>query len=148
MYKNTGISQNNFAREGGAANVTDMMRHFAGHCWHYSGSSSISHEDLIYLAPDNSYRDKSENSANITNYDQYGDVSSQYLGNSQGGTQGRWTVKGNKYEGVIIVTMANGSTMNLNYRVKPSDNQRFGDYYFNGTLYCWVKEEDLKDMGY
>ncbi len=135
-------------QDGGAAKVTEMMKHFAGYWWHYSGSSSLSHEDLIYLAPDGSYRDRSENTANVTNYDQYGDVSSQYMGDFQNRTQGRWTVKGNKCEGVIIVTKSDGSTFNINYRVKPSDNQKFGDYYFNGRLYGWVTEQDLRDMGY
>jgi hypothetical protein len=134
--------------QGGTAGVTAMMKHFAGYWWHYSGSSSISHEDLIYLAPDGTYRNRSENTADITNYDQYGDVSSQYLGNFQDRSQGQWTVKGNKYKGVIIVTWADGSTYNINYEVKPSKNQRFGDYYFNGTLYCYVREEDLHELGY
>ena len=133
---------------GKAGNITEMMKHFAGYWWHYSGTSSLSHEDLIYLAPDGTYRDRSENAANITNYDQYGDVSSQYLGDFQNSNRGRWTVEGNKYEGVIIVTNPDGTTFNINYRVKPSDNQKFGDYYFNGRIYGWVTEQDLRDMGY
>jgi hypothetical protein len=128
--------------------VSDLMRHFAGYWWYYSGTAAISHEKLIHLAPDGTYRDKREDAADVGNYDQYGNLQNQYLGNFQDRGYGRWTPRGNKFEGVITVTRADGSTFDIEYRVKPSNPQKFGDYYFNGTLYHYATEEDLKMMDY
>ncbi len=128
--------------------ASNLMRHFAGYWWYYSGTSAISHEQLIYLGADGTYREKREDAADVSNLDQYGNVVNQYLGNFQDRGSGRWTARGNKYEGVISVTRADGSSFDIEYRVKPSQNQRFGDYYFNGTLYHYATEEDLKLMDY
>jgi hypothetical protein len=125
-----------------------IMKHFAGYWWYYSGTSSISHERLIHLGPDGTFRQRGEDAADVSNYDQYGGVTSQYLGNQQSRGQGRWTVRGDKYKGIIVVTRPDGSAYNIQYQVKPKANQRFGDYYFNGDEYHWVTEEDLKSMGY
>jgi hypothetical protein len=127
---------------------SDLVRHFAGYWWYYSGTSAISHEGIIYLAPDGSYRDRREDSADVSNLNQYGDVTSQYLGNSQGRTRGRWTVRGTKSEGVISVTRTDGSSFDIDYKVKRSRNQKFGEYYFNGKIYRWVTEKQLRAMGY
>jgi hypothetical protein len=128
--------------------VSDLMKHFAGYWWYYSGTSSLSHENIIHLAPDGSYRDRREDSADVSNLDQYGNVTSQYLGNAQDRNRGRWMVRGTKFEGVIHVTRSDGSSFDLEYRVKPSNNQKFGEYYFNGKLYHWVTLEKLQMMGY
>lgn len=128
--------------------VSDLMQNFAGYWWYYSGTSSISHENILYLAPDGSYRDRREDSANVSNLDQYGNVTSQYLGNAQDRNRGRWTVRGNKSEGVISVTKMDGSSFDLQYRVKPSNNQNFRAYYFNGKLYHWMTPEKLRMLGY
>jgi len=128
--------------------VSTMTKHFAGYWWYYSGTSSISHERIIYLGPDGTYSEKGEDAANVGNYDQYGNMNNQYLGNYQDRTQGRWTVRGNKNTGVIAVTRANGSSFEIGYQVKSSNNQKYGDYYFNGKLYHWITEKDLASMGY
>ena len=127
---------------------SDLIRHFAGYWWHYSGTSAISHEKLIHFAPDGTYRDKKEDAADVSNLDQYGNVQNQYLGNFQNKGYGRWTPRGNKYEGVIIVIQPDGSSFEIEYKVKPSSPQKFGDYYFNGTLYGYITEEQLRMMNY
>jgi hypothetical protein len=131
-----------------AVDASALMQHFAGYWWYYSGTSAISHEKLIHLAPDGTYRDKREDAADVSNLDQYGNVNNQYLGNSQGRSSGRWTPRGNKYEGIIIVTRADGSSFEIEYRVKPSNPQKFGSYYFNGTLYNYATEDQLRMMNY
>lgn len=125
-----------------------MMKHFAGYWWYYTGTSAISHERLIHLGPDGTFRQRGEDAADVSNYDQYGNVTSQYLGNQGSRDAGRWTVRGDKYRGVIVITRANGSSFNIEYQVKPSNNQKFGSYFFNGQEYHWVTEEQLKTMGY
>ncbi len=127
---------------------SDLIRHFAGYWWHYSGTSAISHEKLIHFAPDGTYRDKREDATDVSNLDQYGNVQNQYLGNSQNRGYGRWTVRGSKYEGVITVTQPDGSTLDIEYKVKPSSPQQFGSYYYNGILYHSMTEEKLRMMGY
>jgi len=127
---------------------SDLTRHFVGYWWHYSGTSAISHEKLIHLAPDGTYRDKREDAADVSNVDQYGNVQNQYLGNFQDRGYGRWTVRGNKYEGVIIVTRSDGSSFEIEYKVKPSSPQKFGDYYFNGIPYGYMTKEQLRMMDY
>jgi hypothetical protein len=69
--------------------VSDLTRHFAGYWWYYSGTSAISHEKLIRLAPDGTYRDRREDAADVSNYDQEGNLSNQYLGNLQNRGYGR-----------------------------------------------------------
>ncbi len=128
--------------------VADLVKHFAGYWWRYSGTSALSHETLIYLGPDGTFRDRHEDAANLANRDRAGNVTSQYLGQSQGKGRGRWTVRGTKEQGVILVRRADGSSMEIAYRVKPSRPQKYGAYYFNGRLYHWVTPKQLRDIGY
>ncbi len=125
-----------------------LVKHFSGYWWRYSGSAALSRSNIIHLAPDGTYRDKREGSASVHLKDQYGNPRSTYLGGSVRRGRGRWMVRGNKYQGVILVKRANGSAFTINYRVKRSRPQKFGSYYFNGSLYHWVTLKQLKSMGY
>jgi hypothetical protein len=50
--------------------------------------------------------------------------------------KGRWTVRGNRDQGTIIVIMANGEEIYYEYRVHEERGQKYyGEYLFNGKLY-------------
>lgn len=129
-------------------NDAALIKHFAGYWWRYSGNAQMSRESIIHLAPDGTYRDRHETAANVANRAAGGNVTSQYLGHSQKKKRGRWTVRGTKEQGIIFVTRLNGSTMDIQYRVKPSRPQKYGAYYFNGSIHHWVTPKQLREIGY
>ena len=53
-----------------------------------------------------------------------------------------------KHEGVLIDTRADGSRFEIEFRVKPSTPQKFGSYYFNGTLDNDTTARQLRIMNY
>lgn len=128
--------------------VAALVKHFSGYWWRYSGTAQLSRDAIIHLAPDGGYRDRRETSANVTNRDYLGDVTSRLHGHSQSRARGVWTVRGTKEQGIIFVRRANGETFEIAYRVKPSRPQKYGSYYFNGRLHHWVTAKQLRDLGY
>lgn len=125
-----------------------LKQQLAGYWWRYSGNPAISHESIIQLAADGTYRDRHENAANVANRDAQGHVTSQYLGHGQQAKRGRWTPRGTREQGVIFVTRAGGSSLEISYRVKPSRPQGYSSYYFNGRLHHRVTAKQLRDLGY
>ena len=50
--------------------------------------------------------------------------------------RGKWTVRGNKRQGVLILTYANGNQESINYQVHVERGKTYWtEYYFDGTLY-------------
>jgi hypothetical protein len=51
-------------------------------------------------------------------------------------SQGRWTVRGTKQQGVLVMTDKNGSQTSVRYQVHVEGGQTYWrEYYFNGVLY-------------
>ncbi len=73
--------------------------------------------------------------------------SSAYSGNNGGwgaagdeNSSGRWTVRGNRRQGVLILTYASGGQETINYYVHTKNGETYWrEYYFGGTLYWKVR---------
>lgn len=121
--------------QGGGGGDMELQKYFAGEWYSYSSGSTISGgagtERTMTLCPDGLFRDSSEFSASGTG--QWGAV------NAQGGW-GRWTIQGDKSQGVIFVTYPNGQTKRIPYRVVSKEEQTINfdgvTYAFAGTAKC------------
>jgi len=115
--------------------VSDLMRHFAG-TWATSTTNTLTN---MTLAPDGSYHDSYESSysGNLTDGTfKTGDWA--VAGQDQG--KGRWTVRGNKQQGTIIIKLADGTENTLEYRVHVEKGQTYwNEYWFNGSLYNKIR---------
>ena len=103
--------------------VSDVMRHFVGKWVTTTGSTT----DNMYLYPDGTYSDYYEASYSGNFSDGSGDVTGNWGTANQESNRGRWTVKGDKDSGRIIVTYPNGNQSVYNYRV----HVERGEYYYN-----------------
>ncbi len=99
------------------------MRHFVGKWVTTTGSTT----DNMYLYPDGTYSDYYEASYSGNFSDGSGDVTGNWGTANQESNRGRWTVKGDKDSGQIIVTYPNGNQSVYNYRV----HVERGEYYYN-----------------
>ncbi|MCF8381813.1 MAG: hypothetical protein K9H49_19745 [Bacteroidales bacterium] len=105
----------------------ELMPHFAGKWTNYTKNTST----FVTLYPDGSYGEQYESSYSS---DPSQDVSWGTAGQSN--RAGRWTVKGSKEQGQIIVNLNNGNEIVYNYRVHVANGQTYySEYYFNGELY-------------
>jgi hypothetical protein len=118
------------AGAGGAAD-TGLMNYFAGEYYAYSSGSTIyggaGTERKVTLCPDGLYRDSSEFSASGTG--EWGAV------NSQGSGAARWAIQGDKTQGTITVTYANGRSKRFNYRVLSKEEQTIS---FDGVKFAYA----------
>ena len=117
--------------------ASDLMRHFAG-SWSYSSGNR---SDTIVLYPDGRYSNTYE--ASYTG--RFTDGAGTELGNwgNAGGSsgKGRWTVRGNKDSGSIIVTESNGNKTVYEYRVHVENGTKYyHNYRFNGKFYIRSRE--------
>jgi hypothetical protein len=119
------------ARPAPASPATDssLMSYFAGDWYSYSSGSTISGgagtERTMTLCPDGLYRDSSEFSAS---------------GGGWGGATaqagwGRWSIQGDRIQGVISVTYPNGRTRQFSYRVVSKEEQTIN---FDGVVYAFA----------
>jgi hypothetical protein len=109
--------------------VSDLVRHFSG-TWASVTSSTLA---TMTLAPDGSYSSNYEASYwgqdAETGYSDW-DVTGQER------NQGRWTVRGNREQGVIVITYPNGNETILEYQVHVEKGHTYwNEYLFNGKLY-------------
>ncbi len=115
---------------GGEASDINLLSYFAGEYYSYSSGATISGgagtERTMTLCPDGNYRDSSEFSASGTG--QWGAV------NTQAGW-GRWTVQGDKNQGLILVTYPNGQSRRIPYRVVSKQEQTIS---FDGVTYAFA----------
>jgi hypothetical protein len=105
----------------------DLVRHFAGQWASFTTNTS----SWIYFNADGTYDEKYESSYS-------GDLSGGGNWNAHGAEsdKGRWTVRGNRDQGTIIVIMASGEEIYYEYRVQEERGQKYyGEYWFNGKLY-------------
>jgi len=110
--------------------VSDMMQHFAG-VWVHVSSSGASTTWLNFL-PDGTFSDQYEASYS-------GDFSNE-TGNwnvtNEESSRGRWTVRGNKEQGQIIISFPNGEETIYEYTAWVKDGVTYyAEYLFNGTYY-------------
>ena len=116
--------------QGGGAGDSDLMSYFTGEYYYYSSGSTISGgagtERTMTLCPDGNFRDSSEFSASGTG--QWGGVSAQT-------GWGRWTIQGDKNQGVIFVTYPNGQSRRIPYRVVSKQEQTIS---FDGVTYAFA----------
>jgi len=112
--------------------VSELARHFAG-MWAHASSSTLvnlefhSNGDFEYI---------SEGGYSGSFSDQYGNQTGNWGVSSNDKTKGRWTVRGTKEEGVIIINYADGSENWIEYHVHQSKGQTYWrEYYFDGKLY-------------
>ena len=107
-----------------------LMKYFAGEWYSYSSGSTIyggaGTERKMTLCPDGLYRDSSEFSASGAG--EWGAVNAQ-----QG--WGRWTIQGDRNQGVILVTYPNGRTRQIPYRVVSKQDQTIN---FDGVTYAFA----------
>jgi len=115
---------------GGPSNP-DLMRYFAGEWYSYSSGSTIyggaGTERKMTLCPDGRYRDSSEFSASGGGW---GGASAQ-------GSWGRWTIEGDKVQGVILVTSPNGQSKRIPYRIVSKEEQTIN---FGGVVFAFAGE--------
>jgi hypothetical protein len=107
-----------------------LMQYFAGEWYSYASGSTIyggaGTERKMTLCPDGLYRDSSEFSAGGAG--EWGAVNAQ-----QG--WGRWTIQGDRSQGVILVTYPNGRTRQIPYRVVSKEDQTIS---FDGVTYAFA----------
>ena len=114
--------------QGGGGNA-DLISYFAGEWYSYTSGSSIygsaGTERTMTLCPDGNYRDSSEFSASGGDWG---------AANAQSGW-GRWTVRGNKTQGVIMVTSPNGQSKQVTYEAMPEKGKAFS---FDGIMFVYA----------
>jgi len=93
-------------------------------------------QSQMILGPDGSYQDQSESSYSGKFTDQYGGQTGAWGAGGQNRQQGRWTARGTRQAGVLIVTTAEGEQKTYEYRVHEEKGQIYWtEYYFGGRLY-------------
>lgn len=136
--------------------VSAAMRLLSGGWWHYRGSSSggagesfasTSTERKVALCPDGRFFDNSETSAYFdTGYKAaersaatYGSgTQASAYGGGQNARAGRWTAVGNQQTGTITLTLPNGVSRQVGYRMQtdPSACSSIGcDAVFDGLVF-------------
>jgi hypothetical protein len=115
--------------QAGAATDTSLMSYFAGEWYSHSSGSTIyggaGTERTMTLCPDGFYRDSSEFSASGGGWGG---------ANAQSGW-GRWSIQGDKIQGVIFVTYPDGRTKRLPYRIVSKEEQTIN---FDGIVYVFA----------
>ncbi len=115
-----------------ATDASDLVRHFAG-TWVTMTKST---QTMITLYPNGTFARRYEAG--------YSGQFSNSLGQNTGawGTardehaQGRWTVRGTRQQGVLVLTDRNGSQATVRYQVHVEKGQTYWrEYFFDGNLY-------------
>ncbi len=121
-----------FVQPSAGAGPADLMQFFAD-TWVTTTTNTSSY---VTLYADGSWSDRSESSysGNFTNGGGANTGNWGAAGQQQG--NGRWSVRGNKDQGQLIVITADGQQHTYEYRVHIENGQKYySEYYFNGTLY-------------
>lgn len=117
--------------------VSDLAMHFAGTWSHFTTNTST----WMTFHPDGSYSDEYEASYSGNLTDGTGTQTGNWGTTGQQSGRGRWTVRGTKDAGTIIVRKANGEEVYYDYRVNQKDGRKYyWEYYFNGDFY--MKKEE------
>ena len=112
--------------------TSDLVTHFAGE-WVNTTTNTMTG---IMLSPDGSYYENYEASYGGTTQDQYGSDDMSWGAARQDQASGRWTVRGNKEKGQIIISKQDGTQTVLDYQVHVENGEVYWrEYWFNGSLY-------------
>ena len=99
-------------------------------------TTTTSTSSAVYLYPDGTYSDHYEASYSGNFEDGGGNNTGNWGAGGQQNQRGRWSVRGNKDQGQIIIHPASGEEYVYNYKVHIENGQKYySEYYFNGTLY-------------
>jgi hypothetical protein len=111
---------------------TGLIQHFAGNWANHTSNTST----WISFGPDGTYSEQYEAAYSGTFNDGTGETG-HWNTAGQDSDRGRWTVRGNKDSGTIIVKLANGKEIYYEYKVHIENGQKYyREYYFNGYLYA------------
>ncbi len=115
--------------QAGGSSSTDLTGYFAGEWYSYTSGSTIyggaGTERKMTLCPNGFYRDSSEFSASGAGW---GGASAQAGG-------GRWSIQGDRAQGVIIVRYPNGQSRRITYQ----KNSKAGKIYdFDGIMFVFA----------
>lgn len=117
---------------GGGGGSSELVGYFSGEWYSFTSGSTIygsgGTERTMTLCPNGDFRDSSEFGASGAG--EWGVASAQ-------GGGGRWTVQGNKTEGVLIVTYNNGQSKRMTYQHNPEKGKV---YYFDGVMFVYAGE--------
>jgi len=112
--------------------VSELMQHFAG-TWVHTTKSTLTN---ITLGADGSYSDTYEAGYYGDFKNGLGDSTGSWGAASNKQSAGRWTVRGNKQQGVIVIKLSDGTEKTLEYRVFVEKGQTYwNEYLFNGEHY-------------
>jgi hypothetical protein len=111
---------------------TALMQWIAGKYWTYSGSGGYSSERTVHLCPDGRYYDSAESSAS-------GSFDNRASGSdwgtaSQSRGSARWTIRGTRQQGVITLTYADGTRMEVAYQATGEQ----GVFMIEGRKYAYA----------
>ena len=111
--------------------VSDLVTHFSGTWVNYTKNT----ETKMVLAPNGEYFNNYESSYSSGEY-RYSNPTVDWGIAGQNQTRGRWTVRGNREQGVIIIKSQDGSETVIEYKVHVEKGQTYwNEYWFNGALY-------------
>jgi hypothetical protein len=117
--------------------VSDLMRHFAGNWASFTTNTST----WICFCPDGTYSEQYEAAYSGQTTDGWGNATGDWNAYGEDKSQGRWTVRGNKESGQIVVRLNNGEEIVYEYKVhKEKGNTYYNEYWFNGRHYSKNRE--------
>jgi hypothetical protein len=121
--------------------VSDLVRHFAGMWASYSGGSGGGTLSNLTFYPDGSFSDTSETSYSMEySSDGWGTPDTSLGATGVSSSRARWTVRGTKQAGQIIITAPDGSESVIEYRVFVEKGQTYwNEYLFDGSHYSKQK---------
>jgi len=112
--------------------VSDLMQHFAGTWINYTTNT----ETKMALAADGRFWSNYEASYGGQFNNELGDTTGAWGTANQDQGEGRWTVRGDRSQGAITLSYANGNQETVQYQVHVENGQTYwAEYYFNGKLY-------------
>jgi len=112
--------------------ISELIRHFAGSWANYTSNTST----WISFGADGTYSEQYESAYSGNLNDGSGNQTGAWNTASQDSDRGRWTVRGNKEAGTIIVKLSNGKEIIYEYKIHIENGHKYyREYYFNGYLY-------------
>ena len=111
--------------------IPEIAHYFEGKWTTFSTNTTTS----IYLYANGLYSENYE-ATYSGNFENGGTNTGNWGASNQSSDQGKWTIKGTKDHGQIIVTLNNGNQVLYNYQVHSENGQTFySEYWINGSLY-------------
>jgi hypothetical protein len=120
----------------GQGQSSGLMQYFAGTWKTYTQMT----ETTVHLSADGRYFENYVASYGGTQHDVYGNEAMVWGAATDQSESGRWSVRGNREQGVLTIVYKDGSQEAINYRVHVEKGQVYwNEYLFDGTL--WSKQQ-------